>query len=241
MLTVLLTVYLLLFQRRGTPTTPRRTVDAQLRMLGPVRASEWVAIGGVVLFLGAVATVSAHKIDHRLLALTIVCGYLVLGTLGKDQLNLHIDWSTLILLGTVIGMIATIEYVNLHVVIASALLPLGEIMKFQPAFFVAILATCVVVMGLWIPFAGALIGLVAIPLAIVNGMSPWVVIFVILLMSDVCLRPSQSEVYRTYRDVVRSLAPFDDRVFLRFHAVMVVARILALAASVVYWQRLIVL
>jgi DASS family divalent anion:Na+ symporter len=241
LLAMFLLAYRFMFGRAAKPRDARRTIDEQLALLGPVRAKEWLAVGGVVLFLGGVATVSATKIDHRLLALTVVCGYLVLGTLGKDQLNLRIDWSTLILLGTVIGLVATILAVDLHTAIGVRLVWLGDVIRFRPRLFVAMLAGSVVFGGLCIPRAGALIALITVPLAMFNGMNPWVVIFTILLMSDTWIFPYQSEGYRTFRDVVRSIGPFDDRLFLRFNAVMAAARVIALAASVVYWERLRVL
>jgi DASS family divalent anion:Na+ symporter len=114
-------------------------------------------------------------------------------------------------------------------------------MKYHPRVFVAMLAACVVLGGLCVPLAGALVGVLAVPLAMINGMNPWVVVFVILLMSDVWIWPYQSKVYRTFRSLVRSDGPFDDRSFLRFNAGMAVARVIALAVSVRYWEYLRVL
>jgi DASS family divalent anion:Na+ symporter len=239
---VLVAAYLathrLLFRRSEASIGARHTIEVQLDVLGPIRATEWLAVGGVVLYAIAVATVSAHKVDHRLLALAVVCGYLVLGILGKHELNLHIDWSTLILLGTLIGLVATVVSVDLHIVIADRLAWLSDTMEFRPRIFIALLAACVMISGLWVPRAGALIGLIVVPLAMVNGMNPWVVIFTILLMSDAWLLPAQSNIYRTFRDMARSIGPFDERLFLTFNAVMTAARIVALAASVVYWESL---
>lgn len=241
MLGAFLAVYLVVFWRGAAPRSARHTIDAQLALLGPMRVTEWVAVGGVLLFVGAVATVSAHKIDHRLLALAVVCGYLVLGTLGKDQLNLHIDWSSLILLGTVIGIVATMLHVGLHTAIGTELTWLTDLMTHRPRVFVALLAAGVVLGGFFIPTAGALIGLIAIPLAMFNGMNPWIVVFVILLMNDVWFLPYQSEAYRTFREIARSSGPFDEKLALRFNAAMAVARIVALAAAVPYWEGMRVL
>jgi DASS family divalent anion:Na+ symporter len=137
--------------------------------------------------------------------------------------------------------VATILAVDLHTAIGVRLVWLGDVIRFRPRLFVAMLAGSVVFGGLCIPRAGALIALITVPLAMFNGMNPWVVIFTILLMSDTWIFPYQSEGYRTFRDVVRSIGPFDDRLFLRFNAVMAAARVVALAASVVYWERLRVL
>lgn len=233
--------YFYMFPNPDEAHDPDPTIDAQLGLIGRIRLTEVLAVGGVLLFLGAVATVSTHKIDHRLLALAIVCGYLVLGILGKDQLNLHIDWSALMLLGALLGVVATIVYVDLHTVIAHELTGLSATMRYQPRLFVALLAGTVVLAGLVIPYAGALIGAVAIPLAMVNGMSPWVVVFVILLMSDIWFKPHQSEIYQAFRDHARAHGPFDEAPFLRFNAVMIAARVVALAASVAYWENIRVL
>jgi hypothetical protein len=203
-----------------------------------MRSSEWLAIGGAVLFLGAVSTVSLHKIDHRLIGLTVICGYLVLGALGKTQLNVDIEWSSLIFLGTLIGTIATIMYVNLHGVIAEHLPWLTDLMKYHPRSFIAILAATVLIAGLRIPLAGPLVGLFAVPLAVVNGMNPWVVVFVVLLMNDSWIWPSQSEGYRTFRGIVHSQMFYDEPLFLRVNAGMLVIRLMALVASVAYWERL---
>lgn len=238
MLAAFFAMYAVVFRHASTPREPRAIIDAQLKVLGPIRSKEWLAVGGVLLFLAAVATVSVHKVDHRLVALTIVCGYLVLGQLGKTQLNLHIDWSTLILLGSVIGLISTIVHVDLHTVVGAQLPWLSDVMMHDPRLFVPMLAATVVVGELCIPQAGTLIAILAVPLAIVNGMNPWVITFVILLMSDTWWIPHQSESYRKFRDVVRANTPFDEKVFLRLSRAMAVARIVALVASVVYWESL---
>ena len=231
-------LYAVVFRRPSAPRDPRTVIDAQLEMLGPVRTTEWVAVGGVLVFLAAIASVSAHKLDHRLVALTIVCGYLLLGQIGKVELNLHIDWSTLMLLGSVIGTIATMVHINLHEVIAAHLPWVTDTMKHNPRLFVAVLAAAVVVGELLIPVAGTLIAVVAVPLAIVNGMSPWVIIFVILIMSETWLWPRQSETYRTFRDAVRTHSQFDEPLFLRVNGVMSVARVAALTLSVPYWEAM---
>ena len=181
----------LLFGRAAAPRLSQKMIDAQLKVLGPVRSVEWLAIGGAVLFLGAVSTVSLHKVDFRLIGLSVICGYLVLGALGKTQLNVEIEWSYLILLGTLIGSVATIEYVDLHTVMGQQLPWLSNVMKYQPRTFIAILAATVFIAGLRVPLAGLLVGLYAIPLAILNGMNPWVVVFVVLLMNDCWFWTSQ--------------------------------------------------
>jgi DASS family divalent anion:Na+ symporter len=239
MLAAFLLAYLVVFRKAAAqPREPHVIVDAQLRVLGPVRTTEWVAVGGVLLFLIAIASVNVLKVDHRLVALTIVCGYLLLGQLGKTELNLHIDWSVLMLLGSVIGVIAAIVYTNLHEVMAEAWPWLTEKMKYEPRLFIVMLAAAVLFGELLIPIAGTLIGIVAVPLAIVNGMTPWVIIFVILLMSDAWFLPRQSETYRMFRYSARRHSAFDEGAFLRFNAAMSVARIVALAVSIPYWEAL---
>lgn len=238
MLAAYLIAYVSVFRNSTAPRAPDVTVDAQLRVLGPVRTTEWVAVGGVLVFLIAIASVNLHKVDHRLIALTIVCGYLLLGQLGKVELNLHIDWSVLMLLGSVIGVIATVVYTNLHEVMAAAWPWLTDTMKYEPRLFVALLAAAVLLGELAIPIAGTLIGIVAVPLAIVNGMTPWVIIFVILLMSDAWFLPRQSETYRMFRSSVRTNSEFDEPFFLRFNGVMSLARIVALIVSIPYWEAL---
>lgn len=230
--------YFAVFHNSAQPRDPQHIVEAQLRVLGPIRTTEWMAVGGVLLFLIAIASVNVLKVDHRLIALTIVCGYLLLGQLGKVELNLHIDWSVLMLLGSVIGVIATIVYTNLHEVMAAAWPWLTEKMKYEPRLFVAMLAAAVLLGELVIPIAGTLIGVVAVPLAIVNGMTPWVIIFVILLMSDAWFLPKQSETYRMFRSSVRMHSDFDEPFFLRFNGFMSLARIAALAVSIPYWEAL---
>jgi DASS family divalent anion:Na+ symporter len=238
MLAAFLLMYLTVFRKAAQPREPQVIVDAQLRVLGPVRTTEWVAVGGVLLFLIAIASVNVLKVDHRLVALTIVCGYLLLGQLGKAELNLHIDWSVLMLLGSVIGVIAAIVHTNLHEVMAEAWPWLTEKMKYEPRLFIAMLAAAVLFGELLVPVAGTLIGIVAIPLAVVNGMTPWVIIFVILLMSDAWFLPRQSETYRMFRYSARRHSAFDEGLFLRFNGAMSVARIAALAVSIPYWEAL---
>jgi DASS family divalent anion:Na+ symporter len=228
----------ILIGRTAPPRLSEKVVSAQLKVLGPMRSVEWLAISGAILFLGAVATVSLHKVDFRLIGLSVICGYLVLGALGKTQLNVEIEWSYLILLGTLIGSVATIQYVDLHTVMGQHLPSLSEIMKYQPRVFVGILAATVFIAGLWVPLAGLLVGLYAIPLAIVNGMNPWVVVFVVLLMNDCWFWTVQSKSYPAFRSFVRTQTAYDENLFLKVNAGTVVLRVLALIVSIPYWEYL---
>jgi DASS family divalent anion:Na+ symporter len=226
------------FRRSSAPRLSQELVNAQLKVLGPMRTEEWLAIGGGALFLGAVSTVSLHKIDHRLIGLTVICGYLVLGALGRTQLNVDIEWSSLILLGTLVGGIATAVYVDLHTVLGAHLGWLNEIMKYHPRTFVAMLAATVLIAGLRIPLAGPLIVLFVIPLAVLNGINPWIVVFVVLLMNDCWFWPSQSKSYLAFRNAVQAQTNYDERLFLKVNAATVVLRVIALVVSVAYWEYL---
>jgi di/tricarboxylate transporter len=203
-----------------------------------MRWLEWLSVGGVVLFLGAVSTQTIHKIDHRLIALSVICGYLVLGALRKEQLKADIDWSALILLGILIGLIATIVDVNLHTLVADHLVAFSDMMKYHQLTFIAILAATVWVAGFWVPLPGALVALAAVPLAIVNGLNSWIVIFVCLIMNDCWLFPYQSNPYQVFRGMLRAHTSYDEKLFLQVNAGALAVRVLALIVSVGFWQYL---
>jgi divalent anion:Na+ symporter, DASS family len=227
----------LVFHQSSRPRLSHESIRAQLKVLGPMSGIEWMSLGGALFFFAALMTPSAHQIDHRLIGLILVAIYLVLDVLKSDQINIDIDWSCLVLLGTLIGMINTVAYVDLDRFGAERLPWLSQMIKTQPHLFIAILSAVGLVARLLIPAAGALVALFFIPMTVVNGMNPWVVAFVILMMQDCWFMPGQSSSYRTFRSIVRLHQAYDERLFLRINAATVVMRMLAIAVSLVYWQQ----
>ncbi|MGH8499156.1 MAG: SLC13 family permease, partial [Methylococcales bacterium] len=154
--------FVVFLRSQELPLGEKQAIEAQLDALGPMQSIEWIAIFGVMLFFAAECTVSIHKIDHRLIALSVICGYLVLGVLGKIQLKLGIEWSSLLFLGTLIGVIATLLRVDLPIVIAQQLVFLSELMKYHQPVFIVLLGATVWIASLLIPLGGALVALYAI-------------------------------------------------------------------------------
>ena len=156
--------------------------------------------------------------------------------LKSDHINADIDWSSLILLGTLIGLVNTILYLDLGTVLAKYLPWLSNIMETNPRVFIGILSAVVLVARFFIPIAGAIVALFFLPLAVANGVHPWVVVFTILMMDGCWFMPYQSDSYTMFRSMVGLHKSYEESLFLKINAASVAIRIAAIAASVPYWE-----
>lgn len=227
----------LLFRSDERPKLSREQIDAQLKLLGPLKPAEWAALAGGVVFAIGVVTASVTKVHPPWLALTILYGLLLLKFLDKGQFRERIDWPFLIYLGSMVGIIKAFEALGFSALIATKLAPLGAFMRTQLPVFILILCGIIFVLRLAVPTSAtaAIAATVFMPLAEINGINPWVIGFIILVTSEMWLFPYQCSYYLQFREEPRA---YNERHFLAYNALMNVTKLVALYASLPYWKAL---
>ena len=230
----------IIFRNHETPALTKENVVEQIKFLGPIKMKEWAAIIGIILFLIGVTTMDYHHIDASFLGLAILYLFLALGVLGKEDFQKKIDWTFMIFLGSLIGLENVMNYVGLEHWMATELEWLGYYMRDNFPLFVLLLAGAIFVARFFLQNAptALIFASIFLPLAEQTGTNPWVVVFVILILSEAWFFPYQSEYYSLFLEETEKCKTYDQKSFYTFNLGINLIRLLAVFLSIPYWMCL---
>ena len=174
----------IIFRGGEKPKLSKKHLDAQFRVLGPMDHVEWTALAIATAFILAIVTYSIHKISPAWITLAVFCVFLMLGTLRESHIRHNFQWDVLLLVGFFIGLESTLDYMGMKDILTNQLSGVAAYMALNFGTFIVLLAVVTSVLRLFLPIttAGVLIASVFMPLAELNGVSPWVVGFVIMAL-----------------------------------------------------------
>ncbi|MBI1892329.1 MAG: anion permease [Burkholderiales bacterium] len=229
-----------LFRNQELPHLPKERLAEQLRLLGKLKNREWAALIGAAFMLIGIVTSSIHKVQPPWLGFAMLFGLLLCGTLRKKELKEKVDWTFLLYLGGITGIVATFNYLGLDALLGSALPGLGAYMRTNFPLFILILFVVINVMRLAVPINATVVILAAVllPLAEIHGVNAWVLGFIILMLSEIWFMPYQCSYYLQLQEMNRESPLYDEKSFLRFNALMNFARLAAVYASLPFWKML---
>ena len=215
-------------------------VDIQLKVLGPMTNTESLALGSVILFLIGITTASIHKIDLPWIALGIFFLFLSLGLMGKKDFQNKIDWSFLVMLGSLVGLAKTMSYIELDAWIGSNLRWLGYYMSNNFSIFILVFLVTIITIRLLLPNNAtvAIFATILLPMAEANGINPWLIGILLLGFSDIWLFPYQCSYYLLFREIMSESNMFNERLMFRMNFITIAIRIVAIYLSFSYWQKL---
>ncbi len=228
------------FRNREAPVLPKALVAAQLQLLGPLRMREWAAVGALLFVVLGIVSSSLHKVQPPWLVMAMLLGLLMFGVLRKKELIEQVDWTFLLYLGGVTGMVSTLGYLGLDRALGQSLPALSGLLQTHLQGFIALLFVLICLVRLVVPINATIVVFAAIlmPLATVHGVNPWVVGFIILLFAETWFFPYQCSYYLQLRAVNEARHIYDEGSFLRFNAFMNLARPAAVYASLPFWESL---
>lgn len=229
-----------LFRHEAPASLSREQILAQLGLLGPMKSREWAALAGIAIFIAGVATAALHRMQPPWLGMAILYGLLVLGFLRKSEFRERVEWPLLLYLSSIIGIVGTFNYLGLDEWLAGYLSQLGSLLGGNLSLFILALCAVMAVVRTVMPISAAIVifATVLMPIAEHTGVSAWVVGFIVLTVGELWLLPYQCSYYLQMRELGHGRSLYDEKQFLRFNAAMNVFRILALFASIPYWQAL---
>jgi DASS family divalent anion:Na+ symporter len=227
-----------LFRDRELPQVSKDKINVQLEILGELTNLEWLAAIGILLFLVGTMTSSIHKIELPWIGLGILYLFLALGLMEKQQFQSQIDWSFLILLGSLVGVGETMSYVGIDFWIGQNLFWLVDYMKTNFYLFVFLLMITILLVRFFLPNNAtvAIFATILIPLAENNGINPWIIGLLLLNFSDAWLLPYQCSYYLQFREDNRDI--YNEKLMLKANFWTNVIRVFAIYLSLPYWQYL---
>lgn len=240
MLILYLPITRLIFKDKETPDPTRVHVDEQLKMLGSLKFNERVALISTIILLVGMLTSSLHKIQAPWISLGILYIVLSLGVLSNDKFKKEIDWSFLIYLGGLIGIVDTMSYLGLDALIADKFRWMGIYMKENLPLFILLLTGVICLIRLVIPnnAAVAMFCTIFLPMASANGVNPWVIGFIILTISDGWFFPYQCSYYLQLKDSLNRKGRFDEKPLLTANMWINVLRFVGIYASIPFWKMI---
>lgn len=222
------------------PHLPRARLDEQCNLLGPLTNREKAALLGTVFMVVGIVTGAVHKVQAPWLGFTMLFGLLLCGTLGKQELKEKVDWTFLLYLSGITGIVAAFNHLGLDHELATRLPNLGVNMRDHFGWFVLLLFVVINIIRLAAPInaTAVILATVLMPLAQVNGVNEWLVGFIILMFSEIWWFPYQCSYYLPMQQMNREQPFYDDTRFLLLNAVLNMARLLAVYAAFPYWKML---
>lgn len=222
------------------PHLSRPRLDRQCALLGALTGRERAALAGVAFMAAGIVTGPLHKVQAPWLGFAMLFGLLLCGILDKKELKEKVDWTFLLYLSGVTGIVAAFDHLGLDRALASRLPNLGAAMRDHFALFVLALYAVVNLIRLAAPSNATTVILAAIlmPLAQVNGVNEWLVGFIILVFSEIWWLPYQCSYYLPMRQMNRASPLYDQTRFLLLNAMLNLVRLLAVYAAFPYWKML---
>lgn len=233
----------IIFANKEIPQVSRKLVTSQLKVLGPLNGFEWASLIGMSFLTLGIVTSSIHKIAPAWVALVMIFALLTVGALTNKQFKERIDWSFLFLLAAMIGVVHTMNYTGLDQWIGGHLDWMEPYLKNNFGLFVLFLSLAVMVVRLAVPNTTTtiLFSTVFIPMASASGVNPWVVMFIILLMSDAWFFRYQCSYYLLFANLSKEDQLYDGGQMIKFNLLINVFRLLAIYASIPLWKGMAIL
>lgn len=222
------------------PHLPRARIDEQYALLGGLTGRERAALGGIAFMVAGIVTTSLHKVQAPWLGFAMLFGLLLWGTLDKKELKEKVDWTFLLYLSGITGIVAAFNHLGIDRALGNLLPALGESMRDHFAQFVLLLYALVNLIRLAAPSntTSVILATVLMPLAQVNGVNEWLVGFIILVFSEAWWFPYQCSYYLQMQQSNHGAALYDERRFLLLNALLNLARLAAVYAAFPYWEML---
>lgn len=228
-----------LFRLEQQAPLPKERIREQLRLLGPMSGTEKIALGGFLFFLIGAGSVSWHHIPPAWIAGCVLIALLVSGSLAKKGFREQLDWPMVFFLLGMDGITRIMEHLGLDHLLAQAMQSCYSFVDGRIELFIlASLGTTLVVRaGLPITSGMLVSAIVLMPVAMAQGIHPWICIFMTAMFSDIWFRPYQSSMYTQVLSQGLG-SSYDQAAFMRYNQVMNLARVLIAFISIPYWKWL---
>jgi divalent anion:Na+ symporter, DASS family len=211
----------------------------QQRVLGPVRKSEGIVAGVLLLLVVGFATQSLHGVNPAWIAVAAMTVLFVARVLDDTSFKQGVNLSFLLYVGAIMGFGEIFAHVQLDQWLAAMLGDVPGLARGSQSMFILLVAVVTMVLTTALR-AGPVSILVALALfgpAASLGIDPWVVAITVLLSMNLWLYPQQNMLYQTayLASGERSFTHGQARPLALLYPVIV---LLSISASIPYWRLL---
>jgi anion transporter len=236
---IILVAIIFLFRPESQSQISYKMVENQLEILGPVSKKEWLTLVVLVFMVGGWLTFSYHRIDSAWISLIGLCVLINAGVLGWGMVKKGIDWEMLIYLGATLSIPAVLTKAKIDQWLVSFISPI--ILPFIDRPYIAFIIIALLIYALKLIFTSGLavitLTIVLIPLAAEMEISPWIIVMLILVATEVWFFPFQVD-WHTLANSTTDGKGFSYRIMSRINPIYAVAYLLALIAAIPYWRYL---
>ena len=185
-------------------------------------------------------TSSIHKINPAWIGVALLFMFISLGILKTKHLQREVDWPFLILVGAMVGITESFSYLGIDKWVGIQLSWLGVYMQSNFELFILLLTGVIFIIRLALPInlAVIIIATMFLPVAEISGVNAWMVIFIILTLGESWFLPYQCSYYVQFQEFNQKEKLYDEKVFLKFNAIMNIVRLLSIYASLLLWKQM---
>lgn len=229
---------LYLFRPEPTAGVSRKTITAQLRVLGPLAGAERQTAVVLGLVLLGFMTQGIHGIDPGWISLGGFLLLIALGVVDKNGLK-ALDWGFLLLVGCLVSLSDITKVTGLTDKMTQWISPVLRPLGASPYLFLGAVAVLMLLARLAIPIQQAVLVMVMalLPVSTQMGFHPFVLAVVVLAMSNSWILPQQNSMYLTVHSGTEERS-FTHRQVRPLALVQSLVGVLAILASVPFWQYL---
>lgn len=225
------------------PAEARALLQQQWQQLGPLSNLEKGALLALAALTLGILTASWHHVSLAWMTLFIAMALFLFSGLNSQDLRRYVDWPTLMFIAAIVAWGPMLQYLQLDGLIAGNLSWMGDLFLQQPMIGIAALAVVVLLIRLLFPGAPTFIILLSVLITVSDstGISPWVLGFCLLTLSEAFVFPHQHGVYSQVQSEAQaeSIAGANRfGTFVMANLWFTGARILALGLTLPYWSQL---
>lgn len=217
----------------------KQRITEQLGVLGKINNREIVAIVCFFLFIIGSSTVSLHHINPAWLSGLVLIILLLTDSLSKDDFQKKIDWPMLVFLLGIDCLTRIMHHLGIHNLLSNYMSENFNFVHGSVEIFVVTALGITCALRLILPVtAGMLVAcIMLIPLAELNGIHPWICVFLSALFSDIWFFPYQCSSYMQIRSAGLH-HEFNESSFLIYNRLIDMGRVAAAFVSLPYWRWL---
>lgn len=232
-------VHLLMFRNLDKLNFSKDLVKAQSQILGPISAHEWSSILSIAICFLGMATTNYHQITPEIISLLVLGSLLAFNFLRSQQFQNKIPWQDLMFLAGLSGLSNTAQELGLLSIIGHHFQWVADYIDLHFSMFVLMLQAVIIMTRTFVPSGSTVIVFcsVLIPLTQANGTNPWVIAFLILMLSEIWFLPAQKGEYNVFRDLTKD-TPHDETKLLLTNMLLNFVKVGSIFASIPYWRSL---